>query len=713
MYSVKFKAMKIFLKPLYSKVNAGVGDCPVGCRTECQVLKKAPQFETLPNCSCPLSTHQAETCAAVIQGDADILFNTSVTGDGKSLAGSLPVLLNPSCRMVGLYPTNELVEDQVRGQQDYHQKFGLDAERRIDLLYGQELSRRVKTTGKSNRFQELRQIIQRKPVLLTNPDIFHLITHFQYVDPAYENATLPLLMAEWPDYWVFDEFHIFGSHQEAAVLNSLCFIRASQQQPRKFLFTSATPKESFMEQLRGAGFNLKLIKGEYSSCDRSGYRQILQPIQMEFVKLEKQQNTLDWLKTEIDKIRSLLQNEERGRGLVILNSIAQAGQVVKLLRQLLPEVEVVEISGRIARQERKVNQAKLRDSPKPVLVIGTSAVDVGVDFKIHLLIFESSDAATVIQRLGRLGRHAGFRHYQAFCLLPAQAPWIYAQLQAALVEAGEIDRPVLQEAIGEAFNAPQEFESYRREWGALQAQGMLWKISTQSESAKVMQPVCDRIRQDLTPVYGKELSIAKIRWNQLEKEPAGKAIRTELLRFRGGTTLQAGVWDENRFYTYDLLRLLPYTHIEVVDEATFLAAAEQQGCDAEFFNYAHVYLKVQRWLDLRLDIQLRCNRDSSELRCCELTLLKGLQIDGHPQIEILKALSQKQILAFLVPLGRQQSAWDVAKELRLSPFFGLHQLTASDGQAYGCAFNQDALLLKALSGRLNQFCKKSSNSIFL
>jgi len=41
------------------------------------------------------------------------------------------------------------------------------------------------------------------------------------------------------------------------------------------------------------------------------------------------------------------------------------------------------------------------------LVVGTSTIDVGVDFKINFLIFESADSGNFIQRLGRLGRHQG------------------------------------------------------------------------------------------------------------------------------------------------------------------------------------------------------------------------------------------------------------------------------------------------------------------
>ncbi|MEH2392532.1 MAG: hypothetical protein V7K21_13025 [Nostoc sp.] len=168
-------------------------------------------------------------------------------------------------------------------QPENKQLFGLDASQRVDRLYGAELSRRVKQGTKSNKFQELLLAIQQKPVLLTNPDIFHYITHHQYHDPASGEDLLPLVLAEWPDLWIFDEFPIFGSYQETAALNSLVFIRRSQEnqsRPRRFLFTSATPKPDFIEQLRKAGFKVAAVEGVYASEKKIGFRQILQAVEL-------------------------------------------------------------------------------------------------------------------------------------------------------------------------------------------------------------------------------------------------------------------------------------------------------------------------------------------------------------------------------------------------------------------------------------------------
>jgi len=706
--------VKVLLKPLYSQLNPGIGNCPLGCEQVCKVHQQAPSLQPPAGYTCPLSVHQAQTCAEVLHGTADVIFNKAATGDGKSLAAYLASLINSVFRIMGLYPTIELVEDQTRSQQGWHSMFGLDAEERIDRLFGEELNRRVQQAEKSNKFQELLLAIQHKPILLTNPDVFHLITHFQYRDPAYSNDLLPLALAEFPDLWVFDEFHIFGPHQEAAVLNSMTLIRRTQQdqRPRRFLFTSATPKPDFIEQLKQSDFQTVEITGSYASELTLGYRQVLQPAELEFIEL-KDSDSLDWLAEKADDIRAILHAEPQERGLVILNSVAQTGRAARLLEELLPGVLVREISGRIDRRVRSQTQAELKESTQTVLVIGTSAVDVGVDFKIHLLIFESSDSATIIQRLGRLGRHSGFSAYKAFVLLSGRTPWVMARLQERLQPEQHVERSELQEAIAHAFDARKEFQEYRNKWGATQAQGMLWKMG--EGNAKVMQPVRDRMVTDLQKVYGSKLKPWLGDWKDLGKSgDVGKETQKELLRFRGGATLQAAVWDSTRFYTYDLLRLLPYALVELTSREAFLQEATKAGLREEAFPKEHIqiYLRVQEWVDERFDMSLHCNWNSSDLKCCELSLVSRLSLVGHPQVDIAKCLYQKKILAFLIPLGIRQSHWEVSRYLNLSPVFGLYNLTdGSNKQGYACAFNQDALLLDALKGRLGKFCRNQPQSL--
>jgi CRISPR-associated endonuclease/helicase Cas3 len=701
--------MKIRLKPLYSKLNAGVGSCPLGCQQICLVQQQSPQFKPPSHCSCPLYHHQAQAYPYLTQGDADAIFVTSPTAGGKTLTASLPSLLNPDFRMMGMYPTIELVEDQTIQQKSYHNLFGLNAEERIDRLFGIELSQRIKDSG-SNRFQELLLALETKEVILTNPDIFYLITHFKYQDNAYGRDELPLVLAKFPDLWVFDEFHIFGAHQETAILNSMTLIRRTQQQTKRFLFTTATVKTDFIEQLKKAGLKVVEISGDYENQAKQGYRQILQSIELSFINL-KDDDTFIWLSNNVATIREILETENNGRGLIILNSVVMARKVAEELQSLLPEMIVREVSGRIDRKERSQTQELLQKAEKPVLIVATSAVDVGVDFKIHLLITESSDSATVIQRLGRLGRHPGFSNYQAFLLLSKRTPWVIDRLKEKFQSEQFVTREDLTEVIQCAFVPPREYQEYRNRWGSIQAQGMFEQM-TQS-NASVMKNIKAYMTEDLKQIYGDKLTNKA--WYALGKKSVGKAIQTELLRFRGGSALQAAVWDENRFYTYDLLRLLPYATVEILDRETFLKAATTAEYIEEVFpeKYIQVYLRIEQWLDTRLNLSLFCNRNSDELPQGELTLISRLKIDGHPQSEVINCLSKRKLLTFLVPVNRSQSQshWDVTRHLHLSSLFGLYRLKDASEQAYACAFNQDALLLEAFKWRLKKFHRQTSNSL--
>jgi len=58
-----------------------------------------------------LSQHQVETYKALTGGEYDVVFNTAMTGDGKSLAAYLPTLVSGH-PVLAMYPTNELARDQ-------------------------------------------------------------------------------------------------------------------------------------------------------------------------------------------------------------------------------------------------------------------------------------------------------------------------------------------------------------------------------------------------------------------------------------------------------------------------------------------------------------------------------------------------------------------------------------------------------------------------
>jgi CRISPR-associated endonuclease/helicase Cas3 len=168
------------------------------------------------------------------------------------------------------------------------------------------------------------------------------------------------------------------------------------------------------------------------------------------------------------------------------------------------------------------------------------------------------------------------------------------------------------------------------------------------------------------------------------------------------------VWDDKNFYNYDLLRLLPYARVEIINREIFITAAAKFGRSEEEFpdDFINVYLRIQEWVNQRIDnISLHTNRQSSELQIGELSLIDKLTLIGHPQSDVINCLQQKKLLTFLVPVNKdkQSSHWEVSRTLNLSPLFGLYRLIDASEQAYACAFHQDALLLESLKWHLKKF----------
>src|SRR5205823_3602214 len=79
-----------------------------------------------------------------------------------------------------------------------------------------------------------------------------------------------------------------------------------------------------------------------------------------------------------------------------------------------------------------------RDVRGKLLVIGTSAIEVGIDFQADHLLFEAGDAASFMQRFGRIGRH---RAGKAWLLCDPR------EAEALMSLGGEIARELLERAV--------------------------------------------------------------------------------------------------------------------------------------------------------------------------------------------------------------------------------------------------------------------------
>ena len=96
-----------------------------------------PQGVNLPS-GWTLAWHQLETLKALRNSEIDVVINTAMTGDGKSLAAYLQVLQD-NYYAIGLYPTNELARDQETQTKGYIETFQPRNEPRVTRLSGADL----------------------------------------------------------------------------------------------------------------------------------------------------------------------------------------------------------------------------------------------------------------------------------------------------------------------------------------------------------------------------------------------------------------------------------------------------------------------------------------------------------------------------------------------------------------------------------------------
>jgi hypothetical protein len=87
---------------------------------------------------------------------------------------------------------------------------------------------------------------------------------------------------------------------------------------------------------------------------------------------------------------------------------------------------------------RGLSHRAIRDRRGKLLALGTSAIEVGVDFRCDYLLFEALEAASFLQRFGRVGRHGPGR---AIVLVPPNA------FRGMSAMPSEVDRATSEERI--------------------------------------------------------------------------------------------------------------------------------------------------------------------------------------------------------------------------------------------------------------------------
>ena len=705
--------MRITTLPVYSKL-ADEGD-----------VRRVFGERQLP---VQLSQHQLETYQALIDPYIDVVINTAMTGDGKSLAGLLPLFVRQRHTLT-LYPTNELLRDQYESA--CHTLPAWDSEHGaedIGMLFGAKLDELAEAAEYGRRGNYVATELMAHRLMLSNPDIFHAILQFSYQQGRAPEWLAGQLIQQFSQL-TFDEFHIFDAPQIAAVLTSLLYLYEQKGSlPLKTLFLSATPGEVLLPLLNKAGFagRVKMIHGEYvheDTADPQRWRQILQLVT---ITLSDQKIT-DWLDAHLeDRLLAFFHAHGKGaKGAIIVNSVAMAHNLLDFLQPRLARFNLV-----VLPNTGLTGRATKAESRKADLLIGTSTVDIGVDFQINFLLFESSDAGTFIQRLGRLGRHKQyvdaqggtypFPAFEAHALLPS---FVYQRITqgykgqpAQLAEGQIVRRDELNDIMRSVFLPSTRYDRYLADWGRFQPMHVIRELSrgpVKATYAQLIQRLVRRYQQ----VFGTSIQGALNAATAMTRE-GRKLLIEEARSLRGSSPFACGVFlaGEHEPLRYDLLWLLANAEVQPISKEMFCAEVQRRGYSRTAFERDGIvaFFQAERLKQERAEVRINLQRghtiDWSVAARGQAQVIHGVQVDCAVPWDLNalnRHLIQRHFAAALVP---GYHPLKLQNELFLPALFPLYTYSGADAQGT-IAFGRQALILDTLL-RYRKLRYDSDDAIF-
>lgn len=661
-----------------------------------------------------IASHQAATVKALRHGTAPIIINCAMTGDGKTLAGRFQ-LLTEKWRSFAMYPTNELAYDQVQGFDELMSEWvppawGKAPQKR--LINAQEIDNfSFGDDSSSTRSEELQSMLFRQDYILTNPDIFHLIMSFAYQQQGTALDFMPAVVAPRFPLYIFDEFHLFGVEQIASVMISMLLIRQimnNTHTPPRFLFLSATPQKLLTLLAGKMGLEVQQIDGSYEHGriqPSPNYRRILQEADLYLYsgRLE------EWVKEHFESVIKpfFMSQHSTAKGLIIANSVATAHRVYIYLMPLCESIglKLGINTGITPKQDRS------RDFD---LLVATSTVDVGVDFKINFLVFESRDAASHQQRLGRLGRHekntAGepFPAFEAHALLPE---WTLEGIKARFPEHEQsISREEYKITLEEHFASLQQFDKYISRWAGVQAGKVLHALDNHY-IRKQYQESSKELQNAYLALFHKSVKKYQILYKEKQY-----LIIDAASSFRGGSPFTALIQDpethSQHIMSYNLMALLRQADLISVPLDEMLQQAKKRGQNSQALKKTKP-LAAYRLLGWReeirpIEFEIDSELNEEQFECVIQQNRFRLVCVGIPELQALNHQLYNEILVAL--FIRNKDPLLLRRLLRLGFQIELFPFRTLDNVTGTVAFGRDALLIDSILIRDKD---QSSNPIII
>lgn len=396
----------------------------------------------------PLYPHQV----AMLEGweKHSTMLLAARTGTGKTRAAMLPILKRREWA-VAIYPTNELVKNQVRAVAKFTTEEGIEplvwtpeawasegqaehysrADRILVPVDGALLDQWQKLMRCKSRGETLRRLLNpdKPKIVFTNPDILFLILGLHYHAEPFEALRRYETL-------IMDEFHLYHGVELAHALVMVALARGFGIFQRLILL-SATPHPE-VQALLDRAINPTAIDSQTATDHLSDHwRTAVHGVEVTPIQVaagdpvEVLLSRIVLLKPALERLRIETPDDDYLPAVIIVNSVLNAIR----LEDLLVESGFSRDSLAII---RGLSHRAIRDTKGKLLALGTSAIEVGVDFRCDYLLFEATEAASFLQRFGRVGRH---RPGKAIALVPPNA------FQGISVLPSEIDRTAFEKRI--------------------------------------------------------------------------------------------------------------------------------------------------------------------------------------------------------------------------------------------------------------------------
>ncbi|SFS75119.1 type I-D CRISPR-associated helicase Cas3' [Marininema halotolerans] len=653
---------------------------------------------------------------AVTSNKPTIIWNQAMTGAGKTLANYSLLTHMPKIRALGMYPVNELIKDQYQSVKDSVELGKWDE---VAIWTAEEM-RGERKPGESKVDQIRRMTSSFYRSIFTNPDHLMLISQERFF--SYKKGDVPELLYRLADYHlqIFDEFHLYDIAQVNFLAQWMALITSLfPSRGYAFVLSSATPRVEFFQLAKRMGIQIRNVQEEVDRWLEEERPRVyeervyLEPLSLDLCSTNLHRwNTSERILEQWEEQVEYLRKWPTAKGIIILDSIHEAQMLAHTLRQ--KGYDVGEVHGLSDRTNSRIALAK-------PITVATATIEVGVDFKgdIHkdFLIFESRNAGSFMQRLGRVGR--GSRR------LPEPPIKVWAHVPSHVKECIDMDewsemtRQDLKRVVMDSYQRYQDFYPFLEKVGGMNlVHGYYLAKRHQLETAN--NPILESLKTIVEKMYGlgfEEQNRQYQTWKKLRMiEP--------ILSFRGQNSLENQVlhpdqeerldtfypdiwfWDETEpkmpIKKYDFRHVLSRKRVRFEPKEVFLAkakgfiSAEEWSDWKKKFENDRVlgYATVMGIRDkpAKLYWKLPPNAHLYTEKVVRMKRLQLLSDDPGLNEQLSDLFSNPASTSWIVTILKI-STGEANDRLKLPPMFRLHTAQTVQKADWCIAFNVDAFKL--------------------